>query len=237
MQSNFINMENKENIIDLGSITVPTSWSQLTLKKFSEIERYYSEQDEEKQFNIMDVLHILIEKDKDYIMAIPSEFLDSILNELSWLSEEPKYGEPTNKVIIDGEEYKVNVQNKLKLGEYTATEAVRKDNPYNYAALLAILCRKDGEVYDSKFENEVLPSRIEMFERQPVMKVMPIVFFFINLYVTLQMNTQLYSEVEGALNHIQQSLDNSHKIGVFKKHYLKWRMKTLRKSLKSIKST
>ena len=230
-------MKTNEEIIDLGSITVPTSWDELTLKQFSEIERYYAGQDEEKQFNAIDVLHILIGKDKDYIMSIPSEFLDSILKKLSWLGEEPKYGEPTNKVIIDGEEYKVNVQNKLKLGEYTATESVRKDNTYNYAAILAILCRKEGEIYDSKFENEVLPSRIELFEKQPMMKVMPLVFFFINLYVTLQMSTQLYSEVEGALNHIQQSLDNSHKIGVFKKHYLKWQMKTLRKSLKSIKST
>ena len=230
-------MKTNEEIIDLGSITVPTSWDELTLKQFSEIERYYAGQDEEKQFNAIDVLHILIGKDKDYIMSIPSEFLDSILKKLSWLGEEPKYGEPTNVIKIDGVEYKVNVQNKLKLGEYTATEAVRKDNPYNYAALLAILCRKEGEIYDAAFENEVLPSRVEMFERQPVMKVMPIVFFFINLYVTLQMNTQLYSEVEGALNHIAKNIESSPKIGVFKKYYLRWRMKTLRKSLKSIKST
>lgn len=224
-----------ENTIDLGKWSVPTSWDELNLKTFQEIEEYYGDKD--KEFDVREVLHIFTNHTIDEINALPMEFSEKIMEKLSWLSEEPKYGEPTNKIVIDGVEYKVNVQNKLKLGEYTATEAVRKDNPYNYAALLAILCRKDGEVYDSKFENEVLSSRIEMFERQPVMKVMPIVFFFINLYITLQMNTQLYSEVEGALNHIQQSIDNSHKIGVFKKHYLRWRTKTLRKSLKSIKST
>jgi hypothetical protein len=230
-------METNENIIDFGSISVPKSWGELNLKTFQEIERYYTEQDEEKEFNIIDVLHILIGKDKDYIMSLPSEFMEKIVSQLSWLGEEPKHGEPTNKMKINGEEYIVNFQSKLTFGEYTATEMVRKDNPHNYAAILAILCRKEGEKYDSTFENEVLPSRIEMWEKQPMMKVMPILFFFINLFVTLQMSTQLSSEVEEGLNHIRQSIDNSPKIGVFKKYYLKWRMKTLLKSLKSINYT
>ena len=224
-----------ENIIDLGKWVVPKSWDELDLKTFQKIEEYYADKD--KDFDVRDVLHIFTNHTIDDINSLPMEFSDKILNELSWLGEEPKYGEPTNVIKIDGVEYKVNVQNKLKLGEYTATEAVRKDNPYNYAALLAILCRKEGEIYDAAFENEVLPSRVELFEKQPMMKTMPVLFFFINLYVTLQMSTQLYSEVEEALNHIARNIESSHKIGVFKKYYLKWRMKTLRKSLKSIKYT
>ena len=224
-------------MVDYGSIIVPISWDELTLKQFSEIERYYAEQGEEKRFNAIDVLHILIGKDKDYIMSLPSEFLDSILKKLSWLQEEPKYGEPTNKIEIDGVEYKVNVENKLKVGEYNSVEMVRKGDPHNYAALLAILCRKDGEIYNSKFENEILPSRIEMWEKQPMMKVMRVVFFFINLFVTLQMNTQLYLEVEGALNHIAKNIETSRKNGglsVWSTLLLKRKLKKLRKSMPRI---
>ena len=230
-------MKTNEEIIDLGSITVPTSWSQLTLKKFSEIERYYSEQDEEKQFNIMDVLHILIEKDKDYIMAIPSEFLDSILNELSWLGEEPKYGEPTNVIKIDGVEYKVNVQEKLRTGEFVAVDTILKNDRHNYAAILAILCRKEGEAYDSKFENEVIPIRIELFEKQSMMNVMPIITFFLTLWVTLNQVTQLYSMVEEALNQSAKNIEISRKNGdlsLLSTHLLKRKLKKLRKSMPRI---
>jgi hypothetical protein len=221
--------------IDYGTWNVPKSWDELDLKTFSKIEEYYSGKD--KEFDIREVLSILCDKTQDEVNSLPMEFTEKIVSQLSWLGEEPKHGEPTNKMKINGEEYIVNFQSKLTFGEYAATEMVRKDNPHNYAAILAILCRKEGEKYDSTFENEVLPSRIEMWEKQPMMKVMPILFFFINLFVTLQMSTQLSSEVEEGLNHIRQSIDNSPKIGVFKKYYLKWRMKTLLKSLKSINYT
>ena len=45
-----------ENVIDFGSWTVPTSWEEITLKQFQEIEKYYSNKD--KDFDIRDVLHI-----------------------------------------------------------------------------------------------------------------------------------------------------------------------------------
>ena len=86
--------------------------------------------------------------------------------------------------MFQGETYMVNYQSKLKTGEYVATDAVIKSDAHNYAAILAILCRKENEAYDSKYENEVLPSRVEMWEKQPITKVMPIVNFFLNLFMT-----------------------------------------------------
>ena len=41
--------------------------------------------------------------------------------------------------------------------------------------------RKEGEIFDAKFENEILPSRIEFWKNVSVMKVMPIVSFFLEL--------------------------------------------------------
>ncbi len=235
MQSNFINMENKENIIDFGSITVPRSWDELDLKTFQEIESYYSDKD--KEFDVRDVLHILIHKDVDFINSIPYEFTESILEKLSWLGEEPKYDEPTNKVEINGELYKVNVQEKLRTGEFVAVDTILKHDKHNYAAILAILCRKDDEQYDSKFENEVMQSRVEMWERQPVMKVMPIVTFFLTLWLTSNQLTQLYSMVEEALNLSAESIENSRKNGdlsAWSTLLLKRKLKKLRKSIPHI---
>lgn len=225
--------EDVKVIKDFGEVRVPKDWSEITLKKYQEIERYY--EDKDKAFNVLDVLDILIDKDKDYIMSLPTEFLDTILAHLVFITLSPEVGEATNKIVIDGVEYKVNVMEKLKLGEYVAVDNVIKTDIHDYASMLAIICRKEGEVYDSKFEAEVFEKRKEMFEKQPVTKILPIIGFFLNLYIMSEKHSQLYSLVENAINLIQQNIDNSQKIGVSKRLSLNWQTKKLRKSLKSIK--
>lgn len=224
-----------DNIIDLGEVQVPESWNDITLKKYQEIEKFY--EDKDKKFNVIDVLDIIIDKDKDYIMNLPAEFLNIILDKLQFLLTLPKEEKPVNKITIDGEEYIINFQNKLKTGEWVAAEMVLKSDKHNYAALLAILCRKDGELYDSKFENEILEDRIKLFEKQPVTKILSLMGFFLNLYLMLELPSQLSTKVEEELNHTVRLIETSQKIGVCKKRYLIWRAKKLQKLLKSIKNT
>ena len=166
----------KDGNIDFGSVVVPKSWDELTLKMFSDIERFYS--DKEKPFDVRNVLNIMCGLTVEEISQLPIDFVDKLLNELTWLHESPKWGEPTNKIELDGEKYQVNVQEKLKTGEYIAVDTVLKSDKHNYAAIMAILCRKEGELFDSKFENEVLGDRIQMWEKTPVTKIMPIISFF-----------------------------------------------------------
>ena len=40
-------MANEENVIDLGVWNVPTSWDEVTLKQYQEIERYYEDKDKD----------------------------------------------------------------------------------------------------------------------------------------------------------------------------------------------
>lgn len=224
----------KEVIKDFGKWNVPTKWDDITLKIYQEIEKYYEDK-ETKEFDVREVLHILTNKDWDEINALPAEFLDTILTHLIFLTTTPEVGEASNKIIVDGVEYKINVMEKLKLGEYVAVDTVLKADKHDYASILAILCRKEGEIYDSTYEAEVFDKRKEMFENQPVTKILPIVSFFLDLYITLETPSQLYSQVESAISHIQQTIDSSQKIGASKRLSLNWQMKKLRKSLKSIK--
>ena len=227
-----------DNIIDYGSITVPTTWDEITLKKYQDIERYYDKDDASGKttFNVIDVLDIMIDKDREYIMSLPSEFLEIILDRMSFITEQPDV-EKTNKIVIDGEEYVINVMEKLKLGEYVAVDNALKNDRHDYATIMAILCRKKDEIYDSKFEAEMFEKRKEMFENVPVIKVLGVIAFFLDLYILFTTPSQLYSKVEDALNHIQQTIDNSDRIGAFKRLYMNWRMKRLRKSLRSCKPT
>ena len=227
-------MEEKD-IIDYGEINVPTKWDDVTLDMFADIERYY--QDKDKDFDVREVLHIMVGKDIDFINSLPAEFLDIIMQKLSFLQTQPEIGEATNKIVIDGETYQVNVFEKLRTGEYVSFDMALKADKHDYSTFMAILCRKDGEKYDSHFEAEVFDSRKKMFGKQPVTKIMPIVNFFLHLWFVQGSYSQLYSKVEEAISLTQHNIENSDKIGVFKRFYLNWQMKRLKKSLKSSNST
>ena len=223
-----------KNIINLGIWNCPKSWNDITLKTYQEIDAFYKEK--ENKVDIREIVHILTNHTIDEVNALPIEFLDKILEHLQWLQEEPKYGEPTNKIIIDGETYIANTQEKLKVGEYIAVDSVLKDNQSNYAAILAILCRKQDEAYDSKFENEVLPSRIKMFEDAKLMDVMPVVGFFLQCYMVLQSPILLSLEVQEAINRTRNDILNSRENGEISERCTKRLMKKLSKLEKSINS-
>lgn len=223
-----------ENVIDLGKWTVPNKWEDVTLEMFQKIEKYYS--DKNKDFDVRDVLDIFTDHTRDEIDQLPINFTDKLLNELSFLKEQPKYGDVSPKIEIDGEEYCINVMEKLKTGEYVAIDTILKSDPHDYISILAVLCRKNGEIYDSKFEAEMFEDRQKLFAKQSIIKIMPLISFFLNLYILRMTHSQLYSEVEEGLNLIQQNIDNSENLGVFKRRSLNSQMKKLRKLLKSNKS-
>ena len=223
-----------ENVIDFGSWTTPKSWDEITLKQFQEIEKYYSDKD--KNFDVREVLDIFTDHTRDEIDQLPIDFVDKLLNELTFLKEQPKYGDASASIEIDGEKYSINVMEKLKTGEFVAIDTILKNDPHDYISIFAVLCRKQGELYDSKFEAELFEERQKLFAKQPIMKIMPLISFFLSLYIVRKTHSQLYSEVEEGLNLIQQNIDNSENLGVFKRHSLNSQMKKLRKLLKSNKS-
>lgn len=220
------------DIIDYGEWTVPTSWDDVTLKTYQEIERYY--EDKDKDFDLREVIHIITNHTIDEVNALPVEFLDSIMEKMAFLQESPSNEKSTNSVEIDGEVYTVHTENKLKVGEYIAADTAMKGDKHNYAAFMAILCRKDGEIYDSKFENEVLEDRIKMWEKQPVTKILPVVGFFLNLYIILQMPTLLSSKAMEAIDLTRKDIETLQKNGAISKHSMKSAMKKLKKLEKSI---
>ena len=222
---------------DFGEWKVPSSWDDLTLGKFQELERLYDTEDgNERKFDVRDVLDLMTDRTKDEINELPIEFTDMLLRKMYWLHEQPQFGKPSNKVTIDGVQYTVHNENEMKFGEYVALDTALKGDKHNYAAMLAILCRKDGEIFDAKFENEILPSRIEFWKNVSVMKVMPIVSFFLELSSMSLQVSQLSSEIQEGINHILKHIETSKRNGVFSALYTKWQVRKLKKLQKSIKN-
>ena len=227
-------MANEEVIKDFGEWRVPTCWEEVTLKQYQEIERYYEGKD--KDFDVREVLHIFCDKSIDEINELPLEFLEEIMAHLLFLQTKPEEKKASNKVMVNGETYIIHTENKLKVGEYVATDTAMKGDKHNYAAILAILCRKDGEIYDSKFENEVLEDRIRMWEEVPVVDVLPLIGFFLQLYITSAMPTLLSSKAMEAIDLTRKDIETLHQNGEISRHYMKSQMKKLRKLEKSINS-
>ena len=222
---------------DFGEWKVPQSWDDLTLGKFQELERLYDgDDDKERKFDVRDVLDLMTDRTKDEINELPIEFTDMLLRKMYWLHEQPDFGKPSNKVTIDGVQYTVHNENEMKFGEYVALDTAMKGDKHNYAAMLAILCRKEGEIFDAKFENEILPSRIEFWKNVSVMKVMPIVSFFLELSSMSLQVSQLSLEVQEGINHILKHIETSKQNGVFSALYTKWQVRKLKKLQKSIKN-
>ena len=222
---------------DFGEWKVPSSWDDLTLGKFQELERLYDgDDDKERKFDVRDVLDLMTDRTKDEINELPIEFTDMLLRKMYWLHEQPDFGKPSNKVTIDGVQYTVHNENEMKFGEYVALDTAMKGDKHNYAAMLAILCRKEGEIFDAKFENEILPSRIEFWKNVSVMKVMPIVSFFLELSSMSLQVSQLSLEIQEGINHILKHIETSKQNGVFSALYTKWQVRKLKKLQKSIKN-
>ena len=222
----------RKDSYNYGEIKVPTSWDEVTLLQFQKINEYY--QDKEKTFNVVDVIDIFIDKDKDYIMSLPAEFLEIILDKLKFLSTEIETKEPSNKIEIDGETYQINFMEKLKAGEYIAVEMATKDNNFNYASVLAILCRKENEIFDSTFENEVLPNRVALFEKQPITKIIPLISFFMNCYILSVLPSQLSIQVKEGINQERKNIESLYESGQVSRRSMKSAMKTLKKLEKTI---
>lgn len=217
-----------DNIKDYGQWRVPSSWAEITLKMYSDLEKL------EKKEDLIDVIPILCNKTKDEVMSLPTEFLDKIISKLSWLQESPRFAEPSPEIKIGKDTYMINTESKLKTGELLAVDVVLKNNEANYAAILAILCRKPNEEYNVRFENEVFEDRIKFWESRSILDVMPLIGFFINCSLISQTITQTYSMVEEALKFTQENINNSVQNGecsVWQSILLKRKLKRLKRSM------
>ena len=233
----------KERIIakDFGNITVPTSWEQITLGQFVKLMRLQEEENKE-DVSLIDIMAVLTGTDKKYIYSLPSDFANTIMAHLLFLNK-PLKEEPKAEVIIDGNLYKINYMEKLKFGEYTDANTVMANDKFDYASLLAILCRREGEIYDDDYIAEHLDERTEMWNNQPITKVYPLVCFFLVLSALSGKHLQHYmtegeQAIDQLLTHIEDSLRNGeHK--KFSLSYVKarWKLRKLRKCMSQLSST
>lgn len=212
---------------DFGEFIVPEKWEDLNLKQFQDIMRLYEATDNKP--DIIDLISILVNKSKDEIKMLPMDFIDKIMVRLMFLNE-PIKTDNSNKITIDGEEYIINHMEQLKFMEYVDVNTLLDNDKLNYAGILSILCRKKGEIYNDDYINNVLPSRLEMFENQPVTNIMPLIGFFLLLSNSFETRLQLFlTEGKSQINLLLKDIEDSLKNMGFKKYSMIYPMIRLRK--------
>lgn len=217
---------------DYGEWVVPTKWEDVTLRQLVKM-------DAERALDnpsLAGIIGILCNKSVSEVEQLPVEFVESIVGKMGFIREQPDVSASCSCHIGD-EVYSVNVKEKLKLGEWVAFNSLSTEDPDYSAKVLAIVCRKDGEVYDSKFENEVLPERVEMFLNAPCTEVLGVIAFFLNLFTVLETPSHLSSLKSAAESCIQTLLETTDKDGDGKPYFTNSQRKKLKKLAKYIRQT
>lgn len=220
----------KEEVVkDFGSIKVPTKWEEVSLGQFEKIMKLTG--GESKRVDVMSLLSILTEQDEDYINSLPASFVETLMAHLIFLNDNPRtYDHTASQIKIGGDFYSIHFLEELKFGEYVEVNESIKNDPLDYSSILAILCRKDGEAFDEDFAANKFKQRKEMFQQQPVTEILPLIGFFLKLFLLSRANSQgCLTELESATNQLLQHTNSSVSNGDGGKRSLSWRMRTTRK--------
>lgn len=221
--------------MDFGKITVPTKWDDITLKQFQELMKIYNQEDKD----ILDILSLFTQKSKKELRQMPSEFIETMLVHLQFMNTKLEV-EPSSQIDIDGKIYRINYTEKLKFGEFVDVETLIKEDKYNWAGILAMLCRLEGEVYDDDFIANKLDGRIKMYEELPINKALQLINFFLKLklrYITYSLRSSTLKEGKEEVESLVQSIRDSLKDGAgtrLNSIYAKIELKKLEKQLRCI---
>ena len=216
-------------------INIPLSYNDITLSKYKELLNLYEETDNKPE--ITQIISVLSGIPNEELKTYPVEVMNVIMEKLSYLAE-PLTSDSSNEIEIKGEKYIINRKEKLKFGEFVDAQTLLKNDKNNFAYLLAIICRKENEIYDDDFISNKIDDRIKMYSEQPITKVYPIINFMLLLSLTSKENIQEYSEhLVEAIDQLASSIQNSKASGIGKKFILslqKKRCKILKKRAKHI---
>lgn len=217
-------------------INFPCSWDDITLETFQDIMRMIDSNGGKS--SMIDILGIISDKTKEEIEQMPFEVVSEILKAASFIDTNILDTEPKDNIEIDGETYRIHHEEKLKFKEFVDTQTMIENDNRNYAVILAILCRKEGEVYDDKFIAEKLEERSQMYLKRPITEISHLIAFFLLLLKKSRMDMRQYSlalkeEASRCLNSIEGSLRNGDGKKRFSRSQMK-KLKTLRERLSSI---
>lgn len=217
--------------IEDTTYNVPEGWNDITL---GEYEKWFDFVADSKMKQI-ELVSLISTIPFDLLSTLPLSFYTEVLNMVSFVFAGNDF-KPSNKIMIDDEVYSVSTKDELILAQYVDVEATFEEdgNESRLSEILAIVCLKKGEKYDSK----ILKERKKLFQGLKMNEVFPLLAFFLQLRKNLQTITTFYSKVVQEINQyadlIRSSAENGDGIRLLPRlQRMKYRslMKSLNKQL------
>lgn len=206
------NYNKEKNTVECKAITIPTSWDELKLGQYQNLQAYYKSLKEDEQVDTKKILSLLSNYTEDEVMLLPLSFITTLISKLDFLKELPN-PQISNKIEIDNETYYLNNMEDLRFGEWVDSQTAMQNDNNDYATILAILCRKANEIYDQKYINNEFDKRVEMFKNISVNQALSILGFFLKYCEMSKIPSQAFinqvkQEVESYANSIESLIAN-----------------------------
>lgn len=212
------------NTIDFGEVKLPTTWSDITLKQYQELQKA-----RDNDADIIKIISILTNREENEIRSMPASFVSTMANKIIFLSTPPEV-KPSNKY----KQYCCAPLEEMTFGEWLDCNTALQNDKTDYATIFAILCRLPNEQYDQDFINKKFQERKEMFENTSVNDMLPLALFFSTYLIVSTMISKASSNQQSMLvKSIAQNKRRSQRNGVFKRASMYLRKKMSRKSQRS----
>lgn len=234
---NLFKFNKEKNEVELKPINVPTNWDEITLGTYQKLQEYYKSLKDDEPIDTIKFISLLSNYTEDEVLLLPVAFVNNIVLKLDFLKKIPNPN-VSNKITISGETYYLLNMDEMKFGEFTDVNMSIKNNPNDYASILAILCRKPNEIYDQEFINKRFEERKKLFESISVNQALSVLGFFLKYYEQYRIPS------EDCINQLKQevelyatSIENSLKSGAYRglsTFFAKRKLKKYQKLLKQI---
>lgn len=234
---NLFKFNKEKNEVELKPINVPTNWDEITLGTYQKLQEYYKSLKDDEPIDTIKFISLLSNYTEDEVLLLPVAFVNNIVLKLDFLKKIPNPN-VSNKITISGETYYLLNMDEMKFGEFTDVNMSIKNNPNDYASILAILCRKPNEIYDQEFINKRFEERKKLFESISVNQALSVLGFFLKYYEQYRIPSedcinQLKQEVELYATSIENSLKNGD-YSALSTFFAKRKLKKYQKLLKQI---
>jgi len=185
----------KEFKLNDKNYQMPTAWEDMDLKRYVELAKLEEMKDNFgiPELYLLKVIEALCGAEGGDLDDLTLDMVTELSNEVSFLQEQPNWGN-SRHIEIEGQDYVFPEDlNKLTMGEYISIKTLQEQQTTQADLipwLLAIILRPGKKEYDEemkkekwiqdKFNTANLEWRKELFMRQLVFNLMGPVTFFLN---------------------------------------------------------
>lgn len=175
----------------------PEKWEEVKIKTFDRIQTINEQHknDKNKLRVIVKIYAAVTGCPEDILLKLSRDDFERLAGSLDWLEAipqtDPKFTQKINGVVY----HFPTTLNNISFGQFADLDEILKGGDQLNASILAILFLPEGEDYDA---NHFYKNR-EFWSERPVTDLLPLLSFFLSTGDALQIYTQTFSTIGGAI--------------------------------------